>query len=167
MKAVLRRFRYRGIRKASCGVTLVEAMISLAIASSLLTAVAAAFSSSSKAIESNDQFYRATQAARVTVNQIMTEVRRCTSLSVYSDHIDMMTYAMENREYAYNPATSCVTIQRENLNPWIINNMASNITSCSFASDGQTVSMVITVQVGNNQILLSGSATPRRTVQYQ
>ena len=92
------------------GITLIEAMISLAISTSLLTAVGAAFCSSSKAITVNDEFYRATQAARVTVNQIMTEVRRCTSINVFSDHIDMMTYASENRTYAFDPAGGIVTV---------------------------------------------------------
>ena len=49
-------------------------MISLAISASLLTAIAAAFSASSQAIETNDQVFRAPQAARVTINQIITEV---------------------------------------------------------------------------------------------
>jgi type II secretory pathway pseudopilin PulG len=154
-------------RSCRRGITLIEAIISLTISSSLLVAVGMAFNSSSKVIANNDQFYRAAQAARITVNQIMTEVRRCTSLSVYSDHIDMMTYASENRTYAFDPATGNVTIQRENLNPWVTNTMASNIAACSFASDGQTVSMNITVQVGSTTVQVSGSATPRRQVTYQ
>ena len=53
------------ITRSRLGLSLAEVMISLAISSSLLVAVAAAFSSSSKAIENNDQFTRAAQAAQV------------------------------------------------------------------------------------------------------
>ena len=55
-------------------------MISLAITSMLLTAIAAAFQSSSQVIQNNDRFFRATQSARVAINQIITEVRRCDAI---------------------------------------------------------------------------------------
>jgi len=60
--------------------SLLEVMISLAISSMLLTAIAAAFQSSSQVIQNNDQFFRATQSARVAINQILTEIRRCDSI---------------------------------------------------------------------------------------
>ena len=62
------------------GLSLAEVMISLAITSMLLTAIAAAFQSSSQVIENNDRFFRATQSARVAINQITTEVRRCDAI---------------------------------------------------------------------------------------
>jgi len=58
------------------GLCLSEVMISLAISSMLLTAIAAAFSSSTAVIENNDRFFRATQSGRVALNQIVTDVRR-------------------------------------------------------------------------------------------
>jgi type II secretory pathway component PulJ len=58
------------------GLSLSEVMISLAITSMLLTAIAAAFHSSSQIIVENDEFFRATQAGRVALNQMLTEVRR-------------------------------------------------------------------------------------------
>jgi len=64
------------------GLSLPEAMISLAITSMLLAAVATAFNASSQAIDANDTFFRCTQAARVTMNQILAEVRNCDSLSM-------------------------------------------------------------------------------------
>ncbi len=63
----------RFIKKSRKGLSLAEVMISLAISAMLLTAVAAAFTASSEAIEQNDQFFRASQAARVSMNQILTE----------------------------------------------------------------------------------------------
>ena len=48
-------------KKFRRGIGMAEALISLAITALLLTAVAAAFSASSAAIEMNDQFYRASR----------------------------------------------------------------------------------------------------------
>jgi hypothetical protein len=56
-------------------------MISLAISSMLLTAIAAAFHSSTQVITENDEFFRATQAARVALNQMLTEVRRADAVA--------------------------------------------------------------------------------------
>src|SRR5687768_67366 len=58
------------------GLSIVEVMISLTIAAMLLTAVAAAFTASSDVIDHNDQFFRACQAARVSMNQMLTQIRR-------------------------------------------------------------------------------------------
>src|SRR5438132_4535315 len=65
-------------RRRRAGLGMVEALISLAICAALLTAVAAAFRASADAIEQNDQFFRATQAARVALTRILTQVRRGT-----------------------------------------------------------------------------------------
>src|SRR5699024_1418792 len=67
-------------RRRSRGLGLVELLISLAITASLLTAIAAAFSSSASLIDNNDKFFRATQSGRVALHQILTEVRRCDSV---------------------------------------------------------------------------------------
>jgi len=63
------------------GLSLVEVMISLAITTMLLTAIAAAFHSSSQIIKENDEFFRATQAGRVCLNQILTEIRRSDAIA--------------------------------------------------------------------------------------
>jgi type II secretory pathway pseudopilin PulG len=68
--------RWTGRRALS----LAEVMISLAITSMLLTAIAAAFQSSSAVIEENDRFFRATQSARVALSQMSTEIRRSDSI---------------------------------------------------------------------------------------
>jgi type II secretory pathway pseudopilin PulG len=162
-----RRRRQRGLLRR-CGLTLIDTMMSIAISSSLLVAVGAAFNSSSKAIQNNDQFTTAVQAARVSINQIMTEVRRCAQYpSVSADHktIDMMTYALEHRIYTYL-ANNTLVITRENVNPWVTNVIAANVTGCSFDDDGKTITMTVTIEVGSNQMVLTGSATPRRSVQY-
>ena len=60
---MLYRKTHNRLRRSRAGLGMVEAMISLAIAASLLTAVAMAFRASADAVDQNDQFFRATQAA--------------------------------------------------------------------------------------------------------
>src|SRR5205085_1130645 len=70
------------------GLSIIEVMISLTISAFLLVAVAAAYSASADAVEMNDKFFRATQAGRVTMNQVLTEIRRADAVQVFTDHID-------------------------------------------------------------------------------
>jgi len=81
-------------------------MISLAISAMLLTAVAAAFSASSEAIEINDQFFRASQAARVSMNQILTEIRRANAVQVPANNksLSMITFDNKDRTYSFDSA---------------------------------------------------------------
>jgi hypothetical protein len=58
------------------GLSLVEALIALAITAMLLTAIAAAFTSTAEAMQINDQFFRASQASRVSVARVMSQARR-------------------------------------------------------------------------------------------
>jgi prepilin-type N-terminal cleavage/methylation domain-containing protein len=81
------------------GLSLPEVMISLAITTMLLTAIAAAFHSSSQIIKENDEFFRATQAGRVCLNQILTEIRRsdaiaCTTINFPSFSIPPLTASL-------------------------------------------------------------------------
>ena len=75
-------FRTQKRSKVCRGLSLPEMMISLAITTTLLVAVAAAFSASANAIDLNDTFFRSTQAARVSMNQILGEIRNCSSVDV-------------------------------------------------------------------------------------
>lgn len=81
------------------GLSMVEAMIALAITAMLLTAVGAAFTSSAKAMEINDQFFRASQGARVAVNRIMTQARRGTVSE--KDAYDQITNLTDNQTVTY------------------------------------------------------------------
>ncbi len=81
---VVRRPRRRGL-------SLGEVMISLAITSMLLTAIAAAFQSSTSIIEQNDRFFRATQSGRVALNLMLTDVRRAHSIVEANFTVDTVT----------------------------------------------------------------------------
>ena len=149
------------------GMSLPEVLISLTISSLVLTGVAVAWVSSSNVVEQNDQFFRASQAARVCVNQIMTEARRCQSGVVESDSLELTLGSGEKRTYALDSVNHTVTMTTEVLPTPLTCVMARNVSNASFSTDGTTISMTITVAVGNNTMLLNGSALPRRTVVYK
>ena len=92
------------------GLGLVELVVSLAIAAMLLTAVAAAYSATTTAIEMNDQFFRASQAARVSINQIMAEVRRCQSGVVDDPSLELTTQLGQKRLYTFDNDTKRITM---------------------------------------------------------
>src|SRR4051812_20468013 len=71
-----RRFRHSALGVRRSGMLLLELLISLAISVTLLVAIAAAFSATSAAIETNAHFFTAPQAARVSMNQLLSITRR-------------------------------------------------------------------------------------------
>ena len=148
------------------GLSLVEVSISLAIGAGLLVAVGAAYSSSVNAIQNNDTFFRATQAARVSLNQILSQLRQCQSVTVSSNQLAMTTYDGQSVTYAWSNVTDNLTITPQTGSTSTTYVMAGNITALAFATDTQSVTMMITVSVGNNTVTLNGAATPRRMVQY-
>lgn len=154
-------------RRRFHGLSLVEALLSLSISAMLLTAVGAAYRASAQAIEHNDQFFRASQAARVSINQIMAEVRRCQSGVVSSDSLELTTSTGAIRTYAYDDTTKQLKVTLHDDIAPTTHAMAKNVESVEFLTDGQTIAMTIAVRIGSNQILLNGSAFPRRTLTYK
>lgn len=152
-------------RRARGGLSLVEVMISMVIASALLTAVAAAFSASASAIEMNDQFFRASQAARISVNQIMWEARKCMTGVVDPTSLELTTDTGQKRTYTLTGKMLTLTIADPVLPRTY--RLASNVESLQFQTNGKAVSMVVTVKVGSNEVTLTGSAIPRRTITYE
>lgn len=159
------------ISKYRRGLSLAEVMISLAISAMLLTAVAAAFTASSEAIETNDEFFRASQAARVSMNQILTEIRRCGSVtwpgSTPTD-LSMTAHDGKLRDYVYDAASKKLQLVTSAAGSPTYN-LASNVQSASFAYSTDPagakvlrVSVTVIVQVGKNTIRLTGSAAVRK-----
>lgn len=149
------------------GLGLVEALISLTITATLLTAVAMAFSASSSAIEMNDQFYRAQQSARISLNQVMDQVRKCQSGSVSTTSLTLTNSAGDVRTYSLSGTDLSLAYQAPGSSTAQTAKMASNITTLQFTTNGNSISMLVTVAVGANQITLCGSAFPRRLIVYQ
>lgn len=154
-----------GRRRTRAGLSLVEVMISMVISGALLTAIAASFSASASAIEMNDQFFRASQAARISVNQIMSESRKCMSGVVDPNSLELTTDTGQKRTYMLTGKMLTMTIADPVLPRTY--RLASNVEALQFQTNGKAVSMVVTVKVGNNQVTLTGSAIPRRTVTYE
>ena len=167
------------------GMTLVELLISLAISSALLVALAAVFHASTRAVELNNSYFRCTQAARVTLEQIVTEVRRadavqvgpgCDSIQVIRP-ADQMTPNEIYRQFSYDATAKRVTLQifyaGNTAGPPC--ELAANISACTFGpadsgtdSNNATVAVRIPIRVtcsaGGSSVTLTGGATPRRAL---
>jgi type II secretory pathway pseudopilin PulG len=163
------------------GLSIVEALISLSISAMLLTAVAAAFSASSQVIEANDQFFRASQAARISMNQLLTQIRRCSAIDVSADGKTISLITDDGRDLSYVHDGTDPDISRRVLK--LITNtdgaaytLATHVHAMAFSGDSVQdeggirhtvrVSVTLTTAVGNNRIQLSGSASPRRAQKY-
>jgi type II secretory pathway pseudopilin PulG len=170
------------------GLSLVEVMSSLAISSMLLTAIAAAFQSSTQVIQNNDRFFRATQSARVAINQILTEVRRCDAIddSKMSSTLLPIRRPVETRPpneacrfYKYDATNKRLVIYFQYTDGTLSAEypLAEDVQSSPFTWDMGTdannavcvarVSVALQVKVGSSDIRLSGSAAPRRALTYQ
>jgi type II secretory pathway pseudopilin PulG len=167
------RSTHRPSRRLRRGLSVVEAVISLAIAAMLLTAVGTAFSASVAAINNNDQFFRATQSARVTLNQVLTEVRRAHAVNVAGNKVDLVTYDNRDISYVYDSTAGTLRLVTNDSTTDADYVLTSGLTSFSATSDTALatggisyvtrVSLSLTVETGGNQVRLSGSAAPRRT----
>ena len=156
-------------RRVRRGMSVAELLISLAITALLLTAAAVAYTTSARAVEINDQFFRASQSARVALNQILTEIRRCQAAAVDEAAVvlELTTNAGESRTYAYVPDNRTLTMTIANGGVNTVYTLARNVETMSFLTDDATITMLIRIAVGNNSITLNGSALPRRSVTYQ
>jgi type II secretory pathway pseudopilin PulG len=165
------------LRRNRTGLGLVEAMIALAICTVLLTAVAGAFSAASRAITENDEFFQATNTGRVAMNRILTQVRRGSIDSASTaTYLHLISDTGIDTTYSYNATTKIMSMIITSNGVAQSYPLARNITSCSFQCQSGTdyagnpcvarVAVSLTIKVDNNQILLSGSGTPRRNIAY-
>jgi Tfp pilus assembly protein PilW len=158
------------------GLSIVEAMISLVIAATLLTACGMAFVSTAKAMNVNDEFFRATQSARISLVRITAHVRRgavdekstTTNLHVITDTNQDITYKMDattNQLQMINNTTGVTYVLARNVQtptPFSID-LGTDYNNAQCVS---RVSVNLLVRVGNNEVRLSGSAAPRRNLVY-
>ena len=165
------------------GLSIAEVLISLTISAFLLVAVAAAYSASADAVEMNDRFFRATQAGRVTMNQLLTEIRRADAVDVSTANVIKIMRPAQNRSspyelerwYAYDPANKQVTLQIRYTSASLIPptpkySLSRNVDQATFGPPEQDpvtgvvmrVPITLVVKIGNNEVRLSGSSGPRR-----
>lgn len=168
---------------------MMETMVSLAITSLLLSGLATAFVTSADAVEQNEQFFRATQAARVTLNQILVECRRadalqCSSTTTY-DYFDVIRpeEVLDEdevfRRYRYDAEKRQLTMTLHYVDgttsPTYV--MVRNVDAAQFGPPQtgtdfnnavvvQRLPVVLTVKVGKNAVTLNGAAGPRRAMSF-
>jgi prepilin-type N-terminal cleavage/methylation domain-containing protein len=172
------------------GFTLAEALISMSIMAALLVAMAGAMAATANSVVSNDQFYRSLQQARAAENLIMTEVRRCASVTSQIGTPPCTTTAIQivpptgdpdfsgdTIDISYNSSAdpnghfAANTITVYDTTTLTYTTLATNVTSATFNVStgpnlaGQTVvgsvALKMTVQNGDNQVTLSDSMSPR------
>jgi prepilin-type N-terminal cleavage/methylation domain-containing protein len=149
------------------GLSLLEVMISLAIVAMLLTAVATAFSASSAVIEANDEFFRASQAARVTLNHITTDLRRGSAIMVLGDRVTLNNEAGANVHYRWDNANRRIMYSPDTAGTAeyvLCTNVAG--ASCDTDALGKHIALEIIVDVGSNRVRLAGSVTPRQSIDW-
>src|SRR5262245_49529337 len=148
----------RGSRRR-LGMGMIEMMISLAIAALLLVGVAAAFSATSRVVETNDEFTRAVQSARISVNQIMARCRQCQSATVTTTSLELKLPDDTRQLYALDVTKHDLQVTLESKSPPEVYALAHNVSSLKFTSGagGTSVTMMVTIKVGDNDVVLSGS----------
>jgi prepilin-type N-terminal cleavage/methylation domain-containing protein len=190
MKALWR--KYRGGRgqgnPGRPGMSLIEVIISLTITSILLVAVAVAYKASADAMNTNDAFFKASQAARIAMNQMLTEIRRADAVQVTgTTSVDIIRPAPNrlanevHRVFTYDAVNKIITAQvfySGVIPPSPVYTLASNVQAgTGFGPaemgtdyDGSTVAVrvpiSIVVSTGKGTVALSGAAAPRRASKY-
>lgn len=149
------------------GLGLIELLISLAMSASLLVAIAMAYTSSAQVIQDNDKYYRVCQSARIFVNRVTTEVRRCQTVDATDNQLDLTTFDAQDRSYRFDEPTNSILMTRTESGVTTTATLVRNVDTARFTFNGKSVSIVVTVRVGNTHILMSGSAAPRRELAYQ
>lgn len=160
--------RRRMVRRRT-GLSLVETMISLVITATLLTAVGAAYTGSVQAVQINDQFFHATQTARVSLNQLLAELRQCSVAEVHPATLNVIPSTGQAKSYSYDATNQKLLLSVTDSVTGITTNytLGSHITALAFGGDGTNISVTMTVTAGNNAITLGGSVVPRRMVVYK
>ncbi|HWE92869.1 MAG TPA: hypothetical protein VG269_02740 [Tepidisphaeraceae bacterium] len=169
------------------GLSLIETMISVAICTALMVAVAAAFKASANAIDMNDSFFRCSQGTRVTMNQILTEMRRADAVQVNTaaGTIQIIRPSDElaaneiYRQFTYDATNKRVTLQIFFTNNVVspVYELATNVSAATFGpADMGTdynltlvavrIPVTLTCTSGSNVVTLSGAASPRRAQQF-
>lgn len=165
-------------RVARRGLSLVEALISVGIAATLLTATAGAFMASSQAVANNEKTFRASRAARVSVNHLTSEIRRASAVQmVDSNTLEVITPDLAIRRYQYSPTTRELKVYTLDIpdDPDYV--LAREVSALTFAVDQSPdrdtnvlqvvrATVDLTVAAGDAVVRISGAASPRRTREY-
>jgi len=170
---------------------MVECMISLVIAASLLTAVGIAFTSTAHAMQYNDEFFRATQSGRVSMARILSQVRNSSvDEASTANNLHLITNEIKDsngnvivpaKDLTYKIDTATSRLVMVNNGTGVTYELAKNVTTAVTATSPFTidlgkdynnttcvsrVSVTLAVAVGVNEVRLYASAAPRRNLNY-
>jgi Tfp pilus assembly protein PilW len=176
-------------RSSRRGLSIVEVMIGLTITAMLLVGVSAAYCASADAVAGNDNFFLATQSARVTMTQVLTEVRRADSVVTAPSNdsiivtrdpdlaVSQGAAKEQSREFKYDPASKKVTLKIYYKNPdgttftSPLYTMADYVEQATFGPPDTAnsievrVPLTLVVKYAGNTVRLTGTAGPRRVSQ--
>ena len=165
------------------GLSIAEVMISLAISSMLLVGVAAAYNASASTAEGNDRFFRVTQAGRVLMTQLISEIRKADSVVVAASPHDSIIITRrqdlrlpeeESREYRYDSAAKAITLKiyyrradgTTYQSPFFT--LVRDVQSASFGPTKQVggvdvrIPVTTVIAVDSNTVRLSDTSAPRK-----
>ncbi len=182
----IRAARYRRCRNRH-GLSIVEVLISLAIVSTLLTAVAVAFQASFNSIETNDRFFRATHTARVAMNRILQTARTADACivgteaqqslaSVSATTLDVIDINGSLVRYVFNVDDRTITATSLDVTGSPSRIVARDVEQATFTSTVELgavsglrrttcVAVDLVIAVENESLYLSGSVVPRRSLE--
>lgn len=170
------------------GMTLIELLMAMTIASTLLVALSVAFHSSLSAVTANDAYSRATDSARMALNTLTSEIRQADAVEVSpaGDVLrvirpaDLRSDGEVYREFSFDPAGRRLMLKIFGAGDRCIgsHDIVHDLSACSFGpavvNQGQTpgqekvvaVPVLATGQVGSSTVSLSSGASPRRLNQW-
>jgi type II secretory pathway pseudopilin PulG len=103
--------------RRTCGFTLIELFLSLALTGLLMAAVAASFHATFTSYSQNRKIATAAKAARFTLHQIMREVRRAEAVDAHTDYVSIIPLAdgrgLDEIRYEYDDANQ--SLQRKDV----------------------------------------------------
>lgn len=175
-------------QKQKQGFTLVEVLISLAIMSMLLVAIAAAMNASLNSYHQNDQIATATQVVRSVLNRMTYDIRTAQTLAVTSHSITIIPPTNPDNiteiEYQYTSGKLLYIITQNGTpstyilidNPDQDQDEQVRITNLAIDWDTgedwqgltctKTVTVNLEVTIGETTHVMTATAAPRRNLIY-
>ena len=163
----------RSAHACRAGFTIVECLISLAIAAILLTAVAVAFNASVINYGENEQMYQTINNARQALTRMTSQLRTGHTVlpSAPSNQCSFFTATNEDISYVFNGTDQKLyLVTNSNGNQYVL---CDNVTSATFTKtptdngmDCKSVEISLTVRTGDFQRTLAAAAVIRRNLPF-
>ena len=164
-------------KRCGFGLTVVELLLTLSIATILLTGVATAIHASFKNYQENEDMFKAINSARQALLRITSELRTADAADPASpaNECSLITANGDDITYRYNNADNKLYLitNYDSTDPDYVlceNVTAMTFTKQTFVEDTQTkvrsVQISITVSHGNAERKISGAAVIRRNLNW-